>query len=473
MDNRAFDHAVSFVETWLTLRARYITFPGFAVGIARNGKIVMEKAFGLADVEASKPLRSEHIFRVASHSKMFTATAVMKLAERGALHLDDPAHMHVKWLKKHSDRRMCSVSIRQLLSHSAGIIRDGMEANYWQYALPFPDRNELQRLVLSSRLVFDTNIRMKYSNIGYALLGLVIEAASGHSYSDFVERNIISPLGLRSTGVEFNEQMIPRAVTGYTRPDFDRARAPLPPVDTRALAPATGFYSTVGDMLRFLSAHMAGSGLLLSDESKKEMQKAQWEVPLTQGRKHYGLGFMINTVGDRRVIGHSGGFPGQLTRSCFDHEDRIAVSVMTNSLDAEVDLIADGILESIDFFRRNGHEKHFEAHMEGQFFSLFGIKQSVSVSRERLVCVNPLAWKPFDFMQELRRERENLFRIEKADGYLAAGEPVKFYLSKGKIQRIRYGGSDLLPELAHRRRMEARGKNKTGPKNRTGQKNKK
>lgn len=162
----------------------------------------MSAAYGYADLEARRPLRIGDVFRIASHSKTFTATSVLQLAERGALRLDDPVVEHLDWLASHSDARFKEVTLRQLLSHGAGIVRDGLDADYWQLGRQFPNTKQLIKEILEAQLVTDPNAAMKYSNFGYGLLGMVIEERSGTSYADYVSEHICAPLGLTSTAAE-------------------------------------------------------------------------------------------------------------------------------------------------------------------------------------------------------------------------------------------------------------------------------
>src|ERR1039457_945025 len=200
----------------------------------------------------------------------------MLLAEEGKLRIDDCVIDYLPWLKKHSDKRWSKVTIRQLMSHGAGVIRDGLEEDYWQLEQPFPDTKRFQQEIMETKLVIDNNVRLKYSNYGYSLLGFVIEAVSGQPYNDFVTARIVKLLRLKSTGPEYTKSIENRLVTGYSRQEFNKKRLPIAQINTHSMSPATGFYSTAEDLCAYFTAHMVGSGMLIDDESKKEMQKVQW-----------------------------------------------------------------------------------------------------------------------------------------------------------------------------------------------------
>ncbi len=134
----------------------------------------------------------------------------------------------------------------------------------------------------------------------------MIEAVSGLHYNQYVQEHILHPLGLASTGPELVVDVFERCVTGYTGNVLGVPRRGVPTIDTRALSPATGFYSTAEDLCRFAAAHWPGDESLLSDAAKREMQHAAWTVE--QSEERYGLGFIAERIGERETVGHSGGF---------------------------------------------------------------------------------------------------------------------------------------------------------------------
>src|SRR5262249_51022875 len=144
--------------------------PGCVVAIAHKGQVVLEQAFGYADIINRTPLTPRHRFRVASHSKSFTAAGIMKLREAGRLGLDDHIGEHVEGLHP----AVAETTIAQPLSHTAGIVRDGNDGSQWHDRRPFLDPAEL-RIDLAAGPVIEPNTRFKYSNHGYGLAGLVIE----------------------------------------------------------------------------------------------------------------------------------------------------------------------------------------------------------------------------------------------------------------------------------------------------------
>jgi CubicO group peptidase (beta-lactamase class C family) len=317
LDKNGLRDALAYVDQWIAFRHEFRDIPGLVVAVRYADELVLSKAYGFAQLEPSIPMTTRHIFRIASHSKTFTATAIMQLVERDRLRLDDRASAYVPWLTS-------DVTIRQLLNHVGGIIRDGVDADFWRVEEPFPDLSVLRELAPESTIL-PTNTMFKYSNIGYALLGLVIEAVSGTAYNQYVKEHLVERLGLSDTGPEFHSGVVDRVVTGYTANRLGVPRQPVPNIDTRVMSPAAGFYSTAEDLCRYAAAHWLGDETLLSDASKREMQHPAWNVEHSEDR--YGLGFSVQVVGERQLVGHGGGFPGQSTRTLIDPVDQLVVVV--------------------------------------------------------------------------------------------------------------------------------------------------
>ncbi|HXT36289.1 MAG TPA: serine hydrolase domain-containing protein [Chloroflexota bacterium] len=438
--------AVDYADRWVAHQQDWKDLPGVVVAIRHEDQLLLAKGYGHADLERHIPMTPGHIFRVASHSKTFTATAIMQLVERGALRLDDRLADSIPWLRDKAG--LSDVTIRQVLNHSAGIVRDGIDADHWQLDHPFPDHDALRRLAEDGGRVLNPNEGFKYSNIGYGLLGLVIEAAGGMSYHEYVKRHIIQPLGLTDTGPELDAHAEARLATGYTVRRYGRPRRPLPHVTTGALASATGFYSTAEDLCRYAAAHFLGDDTLLSDASKREMQQPYWKAEQTD--QSYGLGFIVCDLGGRRLIGHSGGFPGFITQTLFDPRERLVVTVLTNDSSAAAGLLMRGIMSVIEFAHapRNGPDQGFADLRErftGRFANEGGVFD-VALFGDTLVALSPDADNPVQVTDTLAVEDERTLRITDAPGFGSRGEAVHYTRdAEGKITKVVAGGITSYP----------------------------
>jgi len=450
MNKHALDHSIQFIDSWLALRYEREEFPGFAVTISHKGKVLLSSAYGYADLEKHTKLTPQHIFRIASHSKTFTATALLQLAEQSKLRIDDYAVDYLPWLKKHSDKRWRKVTIRQLMSHSAGVIRDGLESDYWQLGRPFPNVEEFKKEILEANLVIDNNVKLKYSNYGYTLLGLLIEVVSATPYNEYVDKHIVKPLGLKNMGPEYTSAIDDVLVTGYTRGDVNKKRLPIAQIDTHSMSSATGFYSNGVDLCSYFTAQMVGSGKLLSDESKKEMQRVQWHAKLPGENTHedYGLGVDIEHIGNRQTFGHGGGFPGHISKSIADPKDELVVVVLTNSIDGASTLIAKSIYKIIDYYQEytpSTKPKHDLSHLEGRYMNLWSMTNIV-VMGDKVVATYSNSWEPFSGVEELKYEKDNVLKVVDTNSFSSEDELVHFNVNDGKVETILYNGSTMWPE---------------------------
>jgi CubicO group peptidase (beta-lactamase class C family) len=447
LDRDALLDAVAYVERWLAFRQQYRDMPGVVVGVRHREDVVLLKAFGLAQLSPPVPMTTRHMFRIASHSKTFTATAVMQLVERERLRLDDRAATYIRWLDS-------EVTIRQLLSHAGGVIRDGVDADFWRVERPFPDESELRGLAAETAIL-PTNAQFKYSNIGFALLGLVVEHVAGMPYNQYVREHIVDRLGLVDTGPELDPTLGERLVTGYTGNVLGVPRRAVPPIDTRALSPATGFYSSAEDLLRYGAAHWFGNDVLLSDASKREMQHPAWSIEHSEDR--YGLGLGVERIGKRQLVGHGGGFPGQSTRTLIDPVDQLVVVVLgnTSATDGLAAPLATQVVRTIDFAQARAREAGAPSDLErftGRFANVGGVIDVVRFGTS-LFALSPEMENPLATPTELEVSGEDRLRIGKTGGYGAAAESVRYERdAHGAIERVVAGGVTHYPEERFRQR---------------------
>lgn len=420
--------ACRYFDSWVAFRRHAERIPGVQAAVLHGDEVLLSVAHGVSSTATGEPLRPDHLFRIASHSKTFTATAVMQLAERGALRLDDTVGERVPDL---ASSAIASVTLRELLAHGGGVIRDGHDGDFWQLFREFPDRDELLRVASDAADVLPRNERFKYSNIGYSILGLVIEEVSGQSFGGYVNEHIVDRLGLRDTGPEYDPARAGDYAGGHTGLGYADTRIPIEHVDTEAMAAATGCYATASDLVRYAAAHFAGDERLVGEASRRQMQHAHWKVTGTE--EEYGLGFQIATIGGRRVLGHGGGYPGHITRTWFDPVDHLAVSVFTNAIDGPaaawatvavklVDLAAGGTSE------RDGASSTTAADRAtfcGRFATMWGVLDIVDLG-SRLFQLSP--WAPDPTLATTRLEviDADTLRIAETPGYGAPGELVRF-----------------------------------------------
>ena len=272
-----------------------------AVLVAKDGKPVFEKAYGLADRAHNTPNTVDTQFRIGSMNKMFTATAIMQLVQAGKIGLDKPFGTY---LTDYPNKEMAaSVTIRELLTHTGGT-GDIFGPEFQKNRLKLRTLQDYIDLYGSRPAAFKPGSKFEYSNYGFILLGAVIEKVSGQSYYDYVRTHVYEPAGMTSTDSEPEAAAVANRSTGYmSGPDG----ALQPNTDTLPYrgTSAGGGYSTVGDLLRFADA-LQNHTLL----------NAQYTEMMTTGKvamgpqMQYGFGFGDRMVNGTRCFGHNGGAPG-------------------------------------------------------------------------------------------------------------------------------------------------------------------
>lgn len=430
--------ALAYVERWMDFQMQLTEQPGCVVAIARRGGIAFNRAFGTADLRTGEALTPEHRFRVASHSKTFTATGIMKLQEAGKLHLDDQIGKYVPGL----DATVAETTIAQLLSHAAGIMRDGRLSSHWQVTAPFFNDPAL-RDELSLPLVIDANTRFKYSNLGFGLLGLAIESITGEPYLEWIAREVVAASGLEHTTPDMPvPRGAPLAFGHSGRLPFGRGA-----IDghqpTFALAAATGFVSTAGDLAKFFaSLDPASQKSILSPASRREMVRRHWQVPHSSEPRYYGLGTMLMDAGGHALIGHGGSFPGFISRSATIPDWGISLSVVTNSVDGPANAWLEGIVSIMNRFNLHGAPTERVADWASRWWTLWTAIDLVPMG-DKVFVANPGAPKPFTDEAELEISGPAEGLIVLANGFGSHGEPVKrSFDAAGKLDRLFLGGSD-------------------------------
>ncbi len=419
--------AVKYIDSWLEFNFNNSRLPAMQVAIQHGDKLIYSNSFGYADIEKQKKLTNKNVFRIASHSKTFTAIAIMQLFEAGKLDLDDRVSKRVKWFRSSKDNQVKDITIRQLMNHTAGVERDGANSDFWQLLIDFPDQSQLKEYVSQSKLIYNPDEKFKYSNFGFGYLGQVIEEVSGISYRDYVTKNIVEKLKLKSTGPDLDDKAIKLLTKGYGIELFNEKRRVFDHIDTRALTSATGFYSNAEDCCRYFSAHFFGNDSLISDRSKRIMQHGYWKSEGTKER--YGLGMVNYKKKGWDIYGHSGGFPGFTTNTKFDPKKQLVVSVMVNSYGSSTSILCTKIIGMIDTFQQDTDNIKPKAtnlkKFEGRFYSTWGPTDIVLVG-SKLFAINPMQWTDFENCEELITLDENTLQINKTDGYGYSGETVKY-----------------------------------------------
>ncbi|MHC5003020.1 MAG: serine hydrolase [Planctomycetota bacterium] len=278
-------------------RLEGVGFSG-AVAVARDDGIVLEKGYGPADRESGRPVTADTVFTIGSITKQFTAAAIMTLQMRGALAVEDRITDYFDDVPP--DKR--SITIHQLLTHTAGFppaIGDDFDTS--------ATRDRFLREALSVELRFPPGEGYEYSNVGYSLLGIIVELVSGEPYEHYLRTHLFTPAGMTRTGYLLPEYEEAELAVGYRdgeRWGTFRGRPKLADGPSWHLRANGGLHSTVGDMMRWDRA-LRGETILSADA------KARMFAPHADeggGQSFYGYGWAIfRTPWDTSLIAHNGG----------------------------------------------------------------------------------------------------------------------------------------------------------------------
>ncbi len=300
--------------------------PGACVMVIQNGKILAAKGYGLADLETKTPCATNTNFRLASVTKQFTAMAVMILAERKKLSLDERLTDFFPEFPEYGKL----ISVRQLLSHTSGlddyedVIPKGTE-------IPVLDRDVLRLLMKQNKTYFPPGTKYRYSNSAYALLALMVEARSGSTFAQFLRKSIFQPLKMSNTlAYEQGISVVPNRAYGYSAKDgsFVRTDQSL----TSSVLGDGGVYSSVSDLYKWDQA------LYTSKLVSPRMLKLAFtsHIETDQSNTGYGFGWMIGEYHGLKEIWHSGNTLGFSTCIARFPDKKFTVIILTNRNNASI-----------------------------------------------------------------------------------------------------------------------------------------
>jgi len=295
-----------------------------SVLVARDGKVLLSKGYGFADMEWDVPNSPTTKFRLGSVTKQFTAACILLLEERGKLKLDDPVKKYMTDAPAAWDK----ITIFNLLTHTSGIPNFTAFYDYDSTKTIATTPEKLVARLRDKPLEFQPGEKYNYSNSGYVLLGYLIEKVSQQSYSQFVQENIFNPLGMKDSGYDSSSAIIPQRASGYVPGPKGVVNADY--VDMSVPFAAGGLYSTTEDLLRWEQGLMGGK--LLSPASLQKMT--------TPFKNIYALGVGVSTMNGHKVISHSGSVDGFYTELEYYPEDKLTVVVLANLMEQAPEGIA-------------------------------------------------------------------------------------------------------------------------------------
>jgi CubicO group peptidase (beta-lactamase class C family) len=308
--------------------------PGLSLLVVKGGKVVRAEGFGLANVELQVPVKPETVFQSGSVGKQFTATAVMMLVEEGNIGLDDPLTKYFA----DAPATWKDVTVRELLSHTAGF---GDYPKSFDYRKDWTEAQEL-KLIESIPLAYPPGTNWAYSNFGYVTLGILIHRVTGEFYGDFLQQRIFQPLGMQSTRIISEADIVPNRAAGYrlVKGELKNQEWVSPVVNTTADG---SLYFNILDLAKWDAA------LYTEKLLKRPSLDLMWTpVKLKNGQPNkgnYGFGWFIEQRAGHRCIHHDGAWQGFETAIDRYVDDQLTVVALSNLEDAEPGKITQHVAE--------------------------------------------------------------------------------------------------------------------------------
>ncbi|MEL7446405.1 MAG: serine hydrolase [Pseudomonadota bacterium] len=291
-----------------------------SVLVAKDGQVLLDDGWGMADLEWSIENTPLTKFRIGSVTKQFTAVAILLLQEEGKLDLDDPIGDHLA----PAPEAWNGITIRHLLQHTSGIPNVTALDDFGTFKFLPTTQEELIGKFDQLPLEFEPGSQWKYSNSGYVLLSAIVAKVSERPYADFIKAELLDPLDMKETGIDSSATILPKRAAGYSPIQDGVINAEYVNMDIPTGAGA--LYSTTGDLLKWQRGLFGGK--VISAESL-----AEYVAPGAYdafGNDKYGLGILIEDDEDGKAYWHGGGIEGFNSWLGYDPENKVTVAVLAN-----------------------------------------------------------------------------------------------------------------------------------------------
>jgi D-alanyl-D-alanine carboxypeptidase len=295
--------------------------PGAAAIVIQDGKVVLRKGYGMANLELGVPMAPDMVFELGSVTKQFTAAAILLLQERGRLRVEDEITRYLPDFPTHGR----TITIENLLTHTSGIPSYTGLPEWYSRIREDLKPADVIALFKDKPLEFDPGERWVYDNSGYFLLGAIIEKVSGKSYERFVEEEIFQKLGMTHSRYGHPEEIVPRRASGYSKNDQGFRNADF--ISMSQPYAAGSLMSTVDDLAIWDRA-LGGEALL----KKASLDRMFTAYRLKSGLStHYGYGMGVFDFEGRRILQHGGDINGFTTDVTRVPEDHLFIAILSNN----------------------------------------------------------------------------------------------------------------------------------------------
>jgi CubicO group peptidase (beta-lactamase class C family) len=324
------DQAVERLETSITQTMREQKIPGFAIGIVKDGRLAYSRGFGVMRVgDTNPPVTVQTLFHMASITKPFVATALMQLVEQGKVNLDDPVIKHLPYFRL-KDSHYKEITVRQMVTHTSGM----PDVTNYHWDKPEYDDAALERYVRSlndKTLRWAPGKEFRYSNMAFEVLGDLVAKVSGKNFEDYVEENILKPVGMKCSTLLYRKAERAKLASGYTLTKGDVVPVAHYPYN-RAHTPSSNLHSSEEDMARWILVNLNRGELGGRRILKKATYDVLWKhaAPVPGRNWHVGISWFLADSGGEEIVMHSGGDDGFTTHLAFAPALKAGVVMLAN-----------------------------------------------------------------------------------------------------------------------------------------------
>lgn len=323
------------LDTYINREMKRWNMPGMAIAIVKDGKVIVSKGYGFADVAKKIPATENTVFQIASNSKAFTGTSLALLESYGKLKLEDKVKKYLPYFKMKDPYLTEHVNINDVLSHRMGYSTFQTDLLNWGGT---PSRKFLVENMANVDLPYGFREKYGYCNIGFVVGGEIIKAVSDTTWDDYVKYHFLLPLGMKNTSTYFSDFMKnPNASKAYAV--INEKLVEITPANIDNIGPAASISSSVNDISKWILMQVE-NGTYEGKQivPKSVLQKTRMSLTITgQGRgtanhfSTYGLGWFMKDENGKKVISHGGGANGFLSKTVIIPQDKFGFVILTNS----------------------------------------------------------------------------------------------------------------------------------------------